>query len=569
VFTSGDWNVPQTVSVSAVDDNDVEGNHSALISHAINSADSHYQSVTIADVTVSITDNDSAVAGTISVVETGSTTVTEGGASDSYSLVLDSAPATDVTIALSFNSQITTSTSTVTFTPVNWNTAQTVTVSAVDDAVAEGATNALITHSVSSSDNNYDGISIASVNVAIVDNDSLSISVIESGGDSSVAEGGSADSFDIVLDSEPGAQVSISLTIDNQISASSTSLSFDASNWNVAQTVSITAIDDAIAEAAVNSLISFTVSSSDADFNNIGIAPLNVAVTDNDVAGFSIVQSSGNVALAEGGGSNTYSLKLTSEPTANVTITVGFDAAQLSITPENIVFTPTSWNTAQVVTVTAVDDSTVEATLNSTISFSVSSSDAAYDALSDNSVTVSITDNDSSGGSGGGSSTSYGVALTQSNGVTAVTEGGASDSYSLVLSAQPSSDVTVNISVDSQLSADVSSLVFSAANWDTAQSVTLTAVDDSTVEGAHSSTVMHSITSSDANYQGLSVDSLSVAITDNDSSSTGGGSTTTESSGGGGLLSAWMLLLLGWVALMRYRALRLTTVPVRGIKRQV
>jgi len=72
------------------------------------------------------------IPGTITLTQTdGSTAVTEGGANDTYTLVLDSAPGADVTITLNnTNAQITTDVTSLTFTASNWSTPQTVTVSA-------------------------------------------------------------------------------------------------------------------------------------------------------------------------------------------------------------------------------------------------------------------------------------------------------------------------------------------------------------------------------------------------------------------------------------------------------
>ena len=41
-------------------------------------------------------------------------------------------------------------------------------------------------------------------------------------------------------------------------------------------------------------------------------------------------------------------------------------------------------------------------------------------------------------------------------------------------------------------------------------------VNDSAAEGSHTGTITHTVSSSDANYNGLSVSSVSVSITDND-----------------------------------------------------
>ena len=101
----------------------------------------------------------------------GNTSVTEGGNTDTYSLVLNTQPISDVTIALATSNQITLNQTTFTFTAANWNTPQTITVTAVDDTVTEGNHTAIINHTVSSSDANYNSLTIPAVNVGIQDND--------------------------------------------------------------------------------------------------------------------------------------------------------------------------------------------------------------------------------------------------------------------------------------------------------------------------------------------------------------------------------------------------------------
>ncbi|MCC5620913.1 Calx-beta domain-containing protein [Nostoc sp. CHAB 5715] len=119
-----------------------------------------------------INDDDDDPDPVVTITQTGdSTNVTEGGTDDSYSLVLGSQPSADVTITISSGKQIKTSTQALTFTALNWNVAQNVTVTAVDDVVIEGDDSETIQHTATSSDANYDGIAIASVNVGITDND--------------------------------------------------------------------------------------------------------------------------------------------------------------------------------------------------------------------------------------------------------------------------------------------------------------------------------------------------------------------------------------------------------------
>lgn len=109
-----------------------------------------------------------------------------------------------------------------------------------------------------------------------------------------------------------------------------------------------------------------------------------------------------------------------------------------------------------------------------------------------------------------------GVLVTQSGGTTAVTEGGAGDSYTVVLLTQPAADVVVALAAGGQINLGASELTFTAANWNVPQVVTVSAVDDAVFEGAHTALVQHLVASSDPAYDGLTVADVSVAISDND-----------------------------------------------------
>jgi len=112
-----------------------------------------------------------------------------------------------------------------------------------------------------------------------------------------------------------------------------------------------------------------------------------------------------------------------------------------------------------------------------------------------------------------------GVIITQSGGSTDVTEGGATDTYTVVLQSQPTADVTVTATPDAQVSVSPTTLTFTSANWSVAQTVTVTAVDDVLVEGAHTGTISHSAASADPNYNGIPVANVTATITDNDTMS--------------------------------------------------
>ena len=108
----------------------------------------------------------------ITVTNVSNTVVTEGGgATYTYTVVLDTAPTSDVTITLNSGTQLSTNVTSLTFTTANWNVAQTVTVTVIDDTVGEGNHTGVITSTVTSTDTSYNGLTVAPVQVTITDND--------------------------------------------------------------------------------------------------------------------------------------------------------------------------------------------------------------------------------------------------------------------------------------------------------------------------------------------------------------------------------------------------------------
>src|SRR5690606_20209292 len=59
-FTPANWNLPQTVTVAAVNDSLAEGPHTSAISYSIASADSRYNGFILTDTVVAIVDDDPA-----------------------------------------------------------------------------------------------------------------------------------------------------------------------------------------------------------------------------------------------------------------------------------------------------------------------------------------------------------------------------------------------------------------------------------------------------------------------------------------------------------------------------
>ena len=132
-FTTLDWSTNQTVTVTAGQDDDIEPDEVTL-THTV--AGGGYGSAAADDVTVTVRDNDRQGV-TVSAM---ALTVPEGGTAE-YTVVLSAEPAKDVTVKVTGASGDVSidGDRVLTFTSVNWNDPQTVTVRAAedDDAVAD------------------------------------------------------------------------------------------------------------------------------------------------------------------------------------------------------------------------------------------------------------------------------------------------------------------------------------------------------------------------------------------------------------------------------------------------
>ena len=524
VFTPSDWNVPQLVRVSAVDDAAAETNpHSGTVVLTAQSTDTEYNNLSTT-VDVNVYDNDTP--GIVITQSDGATDVDENGGQDTYTVVLSTQPASDVVITLAGDGQVTavsdvTSATTLLFTPSNWDVPQTVRISAVDDLIDEtDPHDGVVSHTAASADADYNGMAV-DLTAAIGDNDVAGITITETDGSTDVSEMGVTDTYSVVLNTQPAGDVTVALNTNGQVNAvavadgQSTSLVFTAVNWNLPQTVLVTAVDDAVDEADIHlGTVANTLSSGDTFYNGLS-ATVNANVTDNDVAGLTLSQSDGSTVVSEDGGQDIYTVVLKTQPTADVRVFLNpddqvrtVDASGQDITV--LTFTAANWNVAQQVRVVAVDDGdNEEDTHTGQIIHTTTSSDLNYNGLS-SILDVSVLDNETAG------------LDVQVAGTLQVTEGGAAVNYSVVLTAAPLFDVTVDLQTGSQITAVNANnptsdfLVFTPENWSVIQRVRVTAVNDDIDEGTVSSdSIIHTASSKDANYDGL-VHTVAVEVTDDD-----------------------------------------------------
>ena len=691
-FTTSNWDTAQTVTVTAGDDADTTDD-SVTLTHSAASADSDYSSITIGGVVVTVRDNDTAqvtgvtvdagdaqlvvnwaavdnatgytvqwksgsesyntgdrqatvtpgtttshtitgltngteytvrvsatrtdandgppsaeVQGTPAVpgvtVSTTALTVTEqdttGG---SYTVVLDSEPTATVTVTVAGHSgtDVTPDPTTLTFTTSNWDTAQTVTVTAGDDADTADDTVAL-THSAASTDSNYSGITIPSVAVTVSDNDTARVTGV------SVTSG--------------NAQLVVNWTaVDNatgyKVQWKSGGQDYNTTNRQATVTPGSTT-SHTITGLTNGTEYTVRVSATRTDAND---GPPSAEVQGTPAVPGVTVSTTALTVTEQDTTGGSYTVVLDSEPTATVTVTVaGHSGTDVTPDPTTLTFTTSNWDTAQTVTVTAGDDA--DTTDDSvTLTHSAASADNDYSGIAIDEVAVTVSDNDTARVTGltvasgdarlavnwtavdnatgykvqwksvgqdyntgdrqftipSGTTTSHTItslangteytvrvsatrtgandgppsaeakgtpAVPIAPGVTVSTtaltvteQNPTGDGYTVVLDTEPTADVAVTVAghAGTDVTPDPTTLTFTASNWETAQTVTVTAGDDADTED-DTVALTHSATSADNDYSGIAIDEVAVTVSDNDTAQVTG---LTVASGNAQLVVNW------------------------------
>ncbi len=486
-FTPTNWNAAQTVTVTPVDDADA-GNESLSVSLAASGVE--YDEVA-GSVSVTVADDETASL----AVAGGPVALTEGGSAGTFTVALSHVPTAAVTVAVASGDTgaAAATPTTLSFTPTNWNAAQTVTVTPVDDA---DAGNEALSVSLAASGVEYDEVA-GSVSVTVADDETASLAV--AGGPVSLTEGGSAGTFTVALSHVPTAAVTVAVASGDTGAAAATpaTLSFTPTNWNAAQTVTVTPVDDA---DAGNEALSVSLAASGVEYDEVA-GSVSVTVDDDETA--SLAVAGGPVALTEGGSAGTFTVALSHAPTAAVTVAVASgDAGAAAATPTTLSFTPTNWNTAQTVTVTPVDDADAG---NESLSVSLTASGATEYGSVTGSVSVTVADDET-------------ASLAVAGGPVSLTEGGSAGTFTVALSHVPTAAVTVAVASGDTgaAAATPATLSFTPTNWNAAQTVTVTPVDDA---DAGNEALSVSLTASGATEYGSVTGSVSVTVADDETAS--------------------------------------------------
>jgi len=195
--------------------------------------------------------------------------------------------------------------------------------------------------------------------------------------------------------------------------------------------------------------------------------------------------------------------KVVGAQTVNLALTGTASTADFTAAIPAKVTIPDGSNTGQV-TVIVNDDNFVEGDETATLTISNPSSGIGLGTTTNQSVTIA--DNDTAG-----------ITITPTTGLT-TTEAGGKATFTVELKSQPTADVTVGLTSDNTAEGTVSqtSVTFTSANWNVAQTVTATGVDDNLVDGNKTYNIVTvAATSTDSNYNGVNPTDVAVTNTDN------------------------------------------------------
>ena len=226
-------------------------------------------------------------------------------------------------------------------------------------------------------------------------------------------------------------------------------------------------------------------------------------ILDNDGATPRLVVAPTAVGVDEGADAS-YTVRLASAPTGNVTVTVsGASDSDVTLSPSPLTFTTGNWATARTVTVTAAHD---DDHTNDTVTLTNTATGGGYSGASPVAVAVTVADDDRP------ELVISPTSVTVDEGDTSGDDAG--ETYTVRLATQPSANVAVTITgtAGTDVSLDTSSMTFTADDWDTAQVVRVTAGHDDDADNDEV-TLVH--TAAGGGYTSVR-DTVAVTVADDD-----------------------------------------------------
>ena len=511
-FTGANWNTAQQVRVSAA--SDANGlSESVTLTHTPSGAD--FGGAATARLVATTTDGNPP---SLLVTPT-QLALTEGG-SGVYTVRLNAQPADPVTVTVGgATASVAADTdaaagvqTTLTFSNSTWSTLRTVTVSAPADDDATDATTTL-THAVAGT-GGYANLALAArpgVAVTVNDPDTQGILIDADpstpndidAGPLAVDENQSAE-YAVRLATQPTGTVTVTATsldptlaVDSDASPQTRTLTFSTSTWDTAQTVTARALDD---DDGGNETVAIAHEADGADYDDVS-ANLAATTVDDDAPALLLATSTLAASGVAEGGTQTYTVRLATEPSGTVTVAatatatatarveVDMDGGQAGA-QSSLRFDATNWNAPRTATVRGLED---DDAADGTATLRHSASGADYGGVEAADETFAVTDDDTP------AVLPSATALTVNEGSTAA--------YTVRLATRPvGGTVTVaatsaNVSTATVQPAQVR---FGAGDWDVPKTFR--------VHGAQAGSATISHSASGADYRGAATTTVAATV---------------------------------------------------------
>ena len=472
-FRSEDWDQVQTVTVTAVQEVDLtdDADDTGTITHTVSGGD--YATVMADAVSVTVIDDE---APQVKVeFDRAAGEVTEGG-EITFSVRLSKDPDRGITIPIvvrhhdgASSADYTLSATSVMF-EAGGVLSQDVTLTAVDDILDDDGESVTLAFGTLTS-----GVSAGAINeatVSINDNDDPSVTVrfVES---AHTVDEGESIMLDVVLSADPKRMVTIPIATTIEDAAGGDYGLPDSVTFNDGETtksINFTATDDAVDDDSGHVIVGFDVSLLQ---NIMAGNQTTVRITDYDGRG--VMVSPDALTVAEGG-SASYEVALTSQPTDVVTVAITAPTnTDITVDVPSLTFTTFDWNTAQRVTVSAAADDMDAQDDTGIITHAVSGGD--YASVRADPVSVTVDDDE--------------VSISFEHAAYSVAEGGDAVTVTVRLSAAADTEFTIDLDKTDQNGAtedDYSGLPDSLtfAVGDTEQSFSFSALADTESDAGES-----------------------------------------------------------------------------------
>ena len=349
-INAGSKSGSRTFSLAPTDDDVDEEDESISVSGSVTG-------LTVTGTTITIKDDD-----TRGVTLSTTTVVVTEGTSGSYSVVLDSEPTGTVTVTPSVtgSADVELNKDSLSFTPTNWDSAQTVTVSAAEDDDAE-VDSATVEHSVTGAD--YVSVTADDVSVTVTDDDLSSaivtlsadtVTVHEQAGTTTITLSAELDELvgeagiDLVI--KVGTEDDTAIEGIDYVAVEDTRFAIEPGEFQGTVEIELEITDDDIDEET--EYLTVTGSTS---ISGVRVEGFQLAIADNDQRGVKVEPTSLFVAS---GGTATYSVVLLSQPVGSVTVqALPNPSSGITCTPKQLYFSESNWNIKQQITVSAEDGS--------------------------------------------------------------------------------------------------------------------------------------------------------------------------------------------------------------------